>query len=145
MNSFPQRLGEIMRLHGIPNVAKLAEALGYERSERVRKVMSGESLPSYGMLEDIARVFASVDLHWLITGVARTQQHASSGSTSIVTLAAEPAAPYGQSKDDIIEAAKEAARIAAREEFAALQGRKRQSPVAVSDNGVGATKRDAGE
>lgn len=58
-----------MRLQGIPNVAKLADALGYPRSERVRKVMSGESLPSYGMLEDIARVFASVDVNWLVTGL----------------------------------------------------------------------------
>jgi hypothetical protein len=125
MNSFPQRLAHIMRTEGILNVAKLAEALGYDRSERVRKVMSGESLPSYGMLEDIARTFASVDLHWLITGVTRGN-------------VAEPPPVHSHSKDDIIEAAREAARIAAREEFAALSGRKRTGPVAVSDNGAGA-------
>lgn len=113
-----------MRSEGIPNVAKLAEALGYERSERVRKVMSGESLPSFGMLEDIARVFASVDLHWLITGVTK--------GNAAVSMAAEPTASYGRSQDDIIEAAREAARIAAREEFAALAKRKRTSPVAVA-------------
>lgn len=135
MNSFPQRLAHIMRSEGIPNVAKLAEALGYERSERVRKVMSGESLPSYGMLEDIARVFASVDLHWLITGVTR-------GDVSL-SIAAEPAPEYGHSKDEIIEAAREAARIAAREEFAALEGRKRRTPVAVavSANSDGGTRK----
>ncbi len=131
-----------MRLHGIPNVAKLAEALGYERSERVRKVMSGESLPSFGMLEDIARSFASVNLHWLITGQGLPQLPASG---TAMPVAAEPGAAYGQSKEDIIEAAREAARIAAREEFEALARRKRTSPVAVvaSTNCGGASPKES--
>ncbi|MBL8002355.1 MAG: LexA family transcriptional regulator [Flavobacteriales bacterium] len=57
-----------MRVYGIANVSALARELGYERSERIRKVMIGENLPSYSMLEDIARKFADLNPRWLLTG-----------------------------------------------------------------------------
>lgn len=57
-----------MRLHGIPSVHQLGQRLGYARSERVRKVMAGENLPGYEMLADIARNFANINYHWLLTG-----------------------------------------------------------------------------
>lgn len=68
MGSFQQRLVELMAAKGVPNAPKLAKALGYSGSERVRLVLNGTSKPSFGMLEDLARVFASLNLHWLITG-----------------------------------------------------------------------------
>jgi len=68
MSSFQQRLVEVMREHGVANAPQLAKLLGYSGSERVRLVLNGTSKHSFGMLEDIARQFALVDMRWLITG-----------------------------------------------------------------------------
>lgn len=71
-----------MRSDGMETASQLAAALGYERSERVRKILNGESKPSFEMLEDLARRFASVDLHWLITGKRMAAQKPSDDSVS---------------------------------------------------------------
>lgn len=76
MSSFQQRLVEAMRMNNISNAPQLAKALGYSGSERVRLVLNGTSKPSFAMLEDLARVFASLNLHWLITGVGSKELEA---------------------------------------------------------------------
>lgn len=89
MGSFQQRLVELMRTHGVENAPQLARLLGYSGSERVRLVLNGTSKPSFGMLEDMARVLAPVNLHWLITGVGSPTLDADHISSAVTHVSVE--------------------------------------------------------
>jgi hypothetical protein len=58
-----------MEMYDITSVEELARRLGYTRGERIQKFLRNEgSRPSFETLEDIARVFADLNMKWLITG-----------------------------------------------------------------------------
>lgn len=133
MGSIIDRLQEFIEAYGLNNNSLTVKA-GLSVGLLGQAIKSRKGLHS-DTIQKILNTYPEVSAEWFVMGRGGMLRDGKS-----LLVAAEPHPPYGQSREEIIEAAKEAARIAAREEFAALEGRKRPGPVAVSDNGVGASQ-----
>lgn len=67
---FSTRAQMILGLRGHRNIADLARDLGYERYEKLaRLIRYPDAQPSADMLADFANTFANLNLQWLLTGV----------------------------------------------------------------------------
>lgn len=124
MGSIIDRLQQLIAAYGLNNNSLTVKA-GLSVGLIAQSIKSGKGLHS-DTIQKILNTFPEVSAEWFVMGRGTMLRDGPA-----LAVAAEPGANYGQSKEDIIEAAREAARIAAREEFEALARRKRTSPVAV--------------
>lgn len=68
---FFQRLMRYASNQGVRNANELAKKLGYSSPDKLYRLKRGRGAkPSYDILQDIADLFQSIDLRWLLTGEA---------------------------------------------------------------------------
>lgn len=83
-----------MELYQIRSVEELARRLGYPRGERIQKFLRVEGArPGFETLEDIARVFADFDIHWLLTGEGHPRKAAGNPSRADPQLRSPEGSP----------------------------------------------------
>jgi hypothetical protein len=69
MSTFFERLMQVAGYHGIKNVQKLSEHLGYSSPEKLYRLeRDPNAKPSFKVILDITKKFDNFDLEWLITG-----------------------------------------------------------------------------
>lgn len=67
--TFFERLLSYSEAQGIRNLSGLAEALGYEKPEKLYRLKRDENArPSFEVLANITKLFENLNLRWLITG-----------------------------------------------------------------------------
>lgn len=67
--TFFKRLLSYSEAQGIRNISGLAEALGYEKPEKLYRLKRDENArPSFEVLANITKLFENLNLRWLITG-----------------------------------------------------------------------------
>jgi hypothetical protein len=64
--SLPERLGLILRYFNT-TLFDLAQEMGYERSEKLKRVQDGKGAPSFEFLQDLKKALPSLSLDWFIT------------------------------------------------------------------------------
>ncbi len=74
-SSFFERLIKFAQSQGIMNANQLAKHLGYGSSEKISRLGRGNNTkPGFDLLLDLANMFETVPLFWLITGKAEPEQ-----------------------------------------------------------------------
>jgi len=69
LQNFSARLSYLMEYKGYSNANEFARAIGYDRSEKIRRIIRyKDKNPSYEILRDIAKKFADINITWLLTG-----------------------------------------------------------------------------
>lgn len=67
-NKIGERI-ELLINHTGSNINSFAKELGYKSSEKLRRVVKEDNAyPSYTIIYDIAKMFANLNMKWLITG-----------------------------------------------------------------------------
>lgn len=66
---FFSRLMEYAQYQGLKNANELAERLGYASPEKLYRLKRAvDAKPSFDILRDVANLFASINMRWLIVG-----------------------------------------------------------------------------
>jgi len=85
---FSTRAQMMMTLRGHRNIADLARDLGYERYEKLARLLRyPDAQPSADMLEDFANTFANLNTRWLLTGLGAPL---TDGGTKLLTKSEVP-------------------------------------------------------
>ncbi len=91
--TFFVRLLSYAQSQGIRNISALAEALGYEKPEKLYRLKRDENArPSFEVIADITNLFENLNLRWLITGEGDSDL--SSNSDTSAKMVEEPATVY---------------------------------------------------
>lgn len=68
-STFYSRLLSYAESQGIKNTSALAEALGYDKPERLYRLKRDvKARPSFEVIEGVINLFGSLNIRWLITG-----------------------------------------------------------------------------
>lgn len=65
-------------------VLEFSNELGYERSEKVNRILNEKGFPSFEMLSDIKRTFPEVNLNWLVFGSGDMIEEKREGSVIVI-------------------------------------------------------------
>ncbi|MCW5900469.1 MAG: hypothetical protein KIT10_14490 [Flavobacteriales bacterium] len=124
MSTIIDRLQELIQAYGLNNNSLTVKA-GLSVGLIAQSIKNGKGLHS-DTIQKILNAYPEVSAEWFVMGrgqMKRTAQHQG------LPIAAEPPAPYVTPSEELLNAAREAGRQAAREELNALLERKRTSPV----------------
>ncbi len=73
-STFFERLLSYAQAKGIKNISALAEALGYEKPEKLYRLKRDENArPSFEVIAGITNLFENLNLRWLITGIGERE------------------------------------------------------------------------
>lgn len=92
-STFYSRLLSYAERQGIKNTSVLADALGYDKPERLYRLKRDENArPSFEVIEDVTNLFESLNVRWLITG--KGEPELSEKEEGELNLAQEPESIY---------------------------------------------------
>lgn len=73
-STFFERLLSYSESQGIRNLSGLAEALGYDKPEKLYRLKRDENArPSFEVIANITKLFEKLNLRWLITGIGERE------------------------------------------------------------------------
>lgn len=92
-STFYSRLLSYAESQGIKNTSALAEALDYDKPERLYRLKRDENArPSFEVIEGVTNLFESLNVRWLITG--KGDAELSSGPIEEANSVQEPESIY---------------------------------------------------
>lgn len=105
MSDFKERINFILKYYNLKNIADLSKKIGYDRDEKIRRLMKGESInPSFEMLNDFINTFPELNAEWLISGEGNMLKSEQTINQTANTLNIDYKEKFEELKDKLIEA-----------------------------------------